>query len=149
MPSPYYLADTNVLLRLNRSNNTDVPAIRRAIRILSARGFRFCYTSQNIIEFWNVCTRPLKQNGYGLSIADTRRRIRQIERLFTLLPDNEQIYPEWRRLVETRSVSGAQVHDARLVAAMLVHGVAYILTLNKRDFIRYPDIAVEHPRDVV
>jgi hypothetical protein len=45
--------------------------------------------------------------------------------------------------------SGVQVHDARLVAAMLVHEVTYLLTLNKRDFMRYPGITVEHARDVV
>jgi predicted nucleic acid-binding protein len=149
MPSTYYLADTNILLRLNTSNDPDFTAIRGAIRSLTARGFRFCYTPQNIIEFWNVCTRPSQQNGYGLSIIDTKRRTREIEGAFTLLPDNERIYPEWRRLVVTHSVSGVQVHDARLVAAMLVHEVTYLLTLNKRDFMRYPGITVEHARDVV
>ena len=149
MPSTYCLTDTNILLRLNTSNDPDFTVIRGAVRSLTARGFRFCYMPQNIIEFWNACTRPSRQNGYGLSIVDTQRRIREIEEAFTLLPDNEQIYPQWRRLVETHSVVGAQVHDARLVAAMLVHGVASILTLNKRDFVRYPGIAVEHPRDVV
>jgi hypothetical protein len=31
---------------------------------------------------------------------------------------------------------GVQVHDARLVAAMKVHGVTRILTINIRDFSR-------------
>jgi hypothetical protein len=56
---------------------------------------------------------------------------------------------EWRRLVVACSVAGVQVHDARLVAAMLAHGVPQLLTLNGRDFARYPGIAVLHPRDVV
>jgi predicted nucleic acid-binding protein len=149
MPSTYCLADTNILLRLNSYKDPDFTAIRDAVRSLTGRGFHICYTPRNIIEFWNACTRPSQQNGYGLSIADTQRRIGEIEGAFTLLPDNEQVYPEWRRLVEAHSVFGAQVHDARLVAAMLVHDVASILTLNKRDFMRYPGIAVEHPRDVV
>jgi hypothetical protein len=42
-----------------------------------------------------------------------------------------------------------QVHDARLVAAMLAHGVPQILTLNPRDFQRYTEITVLHPADVV
>jgi hypothetical protein len=37
----------------------------------------------------------------------------------------------------TYAVSGVQVHDARLVAVMKVHGVAHILTLNAADFRRY------------
>ena len=34
-------------------------------------------------------------------------------------------------------VSGVQVHDARLVAAMVSHGVRHILTFNTADFNRY------------
>ena len=45
--------------------------------------------------------------------------------------------PEWRRLVVNYGVSGVQVHDARLVATMLVHDVTHILTFNTQDFIRY------------
>ena len=72
-----------------------------------------------------------------------------LESRFRLLPDNERIHAEWRRLVVTCSVAGVQVHDARLVAAMLAHGVPQLLTLNDRDFARYPGISVVHPRDVV
>jgi hypothetical protein len=38
--------------------------------------------------------------------------------------------------------SGVQVHDTRLVAAMLVHGVRHIFTLNVADFSRYGEITV-------
>ncbi len=37
----------------------------------------------------------------------------------------------------TYGVSGVQVHDARLVATMLVHGVTHILTFNTSGFTRY------------
>ena len=33
-----------------------------------------------------------------------------------------------------------QVHDARLAAAMLAHGLTHILTFNADDFRRYPGI---------
>ena len=39
-----------------------------------------------------------------------------------------------------RSVSGVQVHEARLVATMRVIGISNLLTLNVQDFRRYPDI---------
>jgi hypothetical protein len=65
------------------------------------------------------------------------------------LPDSERVHKEWRRLVVTHSVAGVQVHDARLVAAMLVHGVSRLLTLNDRDFSRYPGIEALHPLAVV
>ncbi len=37
----------------------------------------------------------------------------------------------------TYGVSGVQVHDARLVAAMISHGATHILTFNTADFARY------------
>jgi predicted nucleic acid-binding protein len=45
-------------------------------------------------------------------------------------------------------VSGVQVHDARLVAAMRVHGVRRILTFNTKDFARFDDIEAVHPADL-
>jgi predicted nucleic acid-binding protein len=45
-------------------------------------------------------------------------------------------------------VSGIQVHDARIVAAMTVHQVNSILTFDLDDFARYSDITVVHPAKV-
>lgn len=50
-----------------------------------------------------------------------------------------------RRLVIAHSVSGVQVHDARLAAAMKIHAVTHLLTLNPADFTRYPHITLVHP----
>jgi predicted nucleic acid-binding protein len=41
-------------------------------------------------------------------------------------------------------VLGTQLYDARLVAAMLAHGIDRILTFNVADFSRY-GVAVLHP----
>lgn len=46
------------------------------------------------------------------------------------------------------SVVGVKVHDARLVAAMHVHGLTHLLTLDDQDFARYPGVTVVHPHDV-
>lgn len=44
---------------------------------------------------------------------------------------------------------GVNVHDARLVAAMLVHGLTDILTFNTKDFARYSEITAVHPTAIV
>jgi hypothetical protein len=56
------------------------------------------------------------------------------------------VHVEWRRLVITHSVAGARVHDARLVAAMRVHAVTHLLTLNTGDFARYREITAVDPK---
>lgn len=137
-----YLVDTNTLLRFADRTHPLHPAIRAAIRKLREGGHRLCTTPQNLIEFWNVATRPLDRNGFGLTPADTDRLLRLIERLFPLLPDSPEVYQEWRRLVVSFGVSGVKVHDARIVAAMMVHSVTRILTFNTTDFVRFTSVGV-------
>ena len=142
------LLDTNILLRLLNPADSEYAFVRSAVDTLVARGDEPCFVTQNLVEFWNVCTRPADWNGFGLTGAEADLRAKLIESRFTLLPDTARIHADWRRLVVACSVSGAQVHDARLVAAMLAHGVTHLLTLNDRDFARYSGISVVHPRDV-
>ncbi len=95
-----------------------------------------------------MCTRPAAQNGYGLSIPETDHRAQLREAGFFRLPDTEKAHAEWRRLVVVHSVCGVQVHDARLVAAMHAHKILHLLTLDEKDFLRYPGITVVHPRSL-
>ena len=132
-----YLVDTNVLLRFADRSHPLHPTIRGAVRLLRASGHRLHATPQNFVEFWNVATRPVERNGFGLAPARADRRLRLMERLFPLLPDSPAVYSAWRQLVVAFGVSGVQVHDARIVAAMSVHSVTHILTFNTRDFARY------------
>jgi len=145
VPAPAHLIDTNILLRIVRRDDPDHGVVDTALARLIEAGAVLYYTHQNIAEFWNVATRPADRNGFGLMVADTDRQIRAIEMGMVLLPDSEAIYHEWRRLVVAHSVSGVQVHDARLAAAMKIHAVTHLLTLNPADFKRYPHITVVHP----
>lgn len=141
-----YMADTNVLLRFISPSDPNHILVRDAIYSLLLQGEEICYTSQNLAEFWNVCTRPTTaRSGFGLSIEQTNRRAQVIERYFTFLPDSEAIHSEWRRLVVDYRVSGVKVHDARIVASMYVYGVTYIITFNLDDFTRYSEITAVHP----
>src|SRR5262245_22504444 len=58
------------------------------------------------------------------------------------LPDVPAVYPQWRQLVVAFGVSGVQVHDVRLVAAMRIHSVTHILTFNVIDFVRYAILGI-------
>ncbi|MCI0495485.1 type II toxin-antitoxin system VapC family toxin [candidate division KSB1 bacterium] len=131
-----YLVDTNILLRFLHRADPRHLIVRAAVRKLRTNGHQLQATPQNYTEFWNVSTRPINRNGFGLTPLETESLLRIAERLFPLLPDSTAIYPGWRRLVVDFGVSGVQVHDARLVAAMLVHNITHILTFNTQGF--YP-----------
>jgi len=148
MAATQYLVDSNILLRWVKPDHSDYPLVVSAIDAIVRRGNVLGYTSQNVGEFWNACTRPVDRNGYGLTPQETDRRAKFFETRLRLLPDSLAVHEEWRRLIVAHDVSGVQVHDARLAAAKRVHGVARILTFNNRDFARFHGIEAIHPRAV-
>jgi predicted nucleic acid-binding protein len=100
-------------------------------------------------EFWNVCTRPAAvRGGLGLSLVETNRKARLIERNFALLPDSLATFEEWRRLLVAYTVTGIAVHDAKLVASMHVHRLTHLVTFNDGDFKRYKTIVAVKPEDL-
>ncbi len=147
-----YLVASNLLLRsVQVSSPLHTPA-NRAVATLLARGERIFLVPQVLVEFWAVTTRPAGLNGLGLPIAAAQAETVRLKQMFPLLPDNALIHPAWENLVHTVGVSGKQVHDARLVAAMHVHGVSHVLTFNGSDFVRFqsvgPGIIVVDPGNV-
>ena len=125
-----YLADTNILLRLVQTQSLHHAEAENAVDKLLKRGDTLFITLQNVSEFWNVCTRPADKNGLGFPIAQTETELSKIEQVFDLLPDTLEVYKNWRELVVKHSVSGIQVHDAKIVAAMKAHNIQDLLTFN-------------------
>ena len=89
------------------------------------------------------------RGGYGLSIAETNRRLTIIEAVFTILPNRPMLTTNGASSVTAHAVQGKQVHDARLVALMQTRGITHILTLNASDFTRYPGIVAISPTSLV
>ena len=139
------LLDSNILLRISKSDDPQHAVIGGALRTLVGQGAPLCYTSQTLGEFWNASTRPRDKNGFGLTVSETDRLARVIERDFEFLPDGLEVHDRWRRLLVEHSIQGIQVHDARLAASMYVHGVDQLLTINVRDFRRFNKLRVLHP----
>lgn len=143
-----YLFDTNIFLRLAEKNSSERPFILDAIRKIRANNQTICFTPQVLAEFWNVCTRPAAaRGGFGLSIEQTERKTNLIQKYFEVLPDTFQTFTEWRKIVSDYKVLGIQVHDAKLVASMMVHKVERLVTLNEKDFKRF-SIKIINPKDI-
>lgn len=145
-----YLIDTNILLRLAKRNDPDRTLALEALQKLKSRNEDLCYTTQVMVEFWNVCTRPLTaRGGLGLTLEATERKARLIEKQFRLLPESLATHQEWRRLVKLHNVKGVQVHDTMLAAVMTVYGITHLLTFNTPDFKRFGNLDVISPADVI
>jgi predicted nucleic acid-binding protein len=143
-----YLADSNILSRLAQPQNPHHAIARRAVISLRRQDTEICLVPQNLIEFWAVATRPITSNGLGLTIDETEYEVRKFKRLFTVYDDIPNIFAEWQNLVLKHNVSGKNVHDMRLVAAMLTHNITHLLTFNTKDFKRFTEITVIDPQNV-
>lgn len=145
-----YLLDTNILLRFIVPEHSLHELTVEATDKLKADHHKLFIAPQNLIELWNVATRPKQKNGLGLTPTRTQQEIDLLKTLFTLLPDKPQIYSEWEHLANIYQVKGVNVHDTRLVAFMLVHNLTHILTFNIKDFQRFnSEIIIVHPEKVL
>jgi predicted nucleic acid-binding protein len=142
--------DRGVLLRLVNRHDPQHAVTRSAVQTLYRRGDALVTTAQNIAEFWSVSTRPTQtRGGFGRTLAETERSVRFLEKYGSVLLDQPSSYAQWKQLVVAYGVSGRAAHDARLVAAMQVANVSTLLTWNAQDFLRYPQLSVFAPADVV
>ncbi len=137
--------DSNVLLRTADPGDPKHEIAVKAISDQIESGETLVITPQIAAEFWNVATRPVDNNGLGMSADETRDEMTRLEGFFSVLDESADVYTEWKRLVVSHGVTGVQVHDTRLVAAMNVCGVTQMLTFIAPDFKRFTGIRVLTP----
>lgn len=148
---PDYLADSNIWLRLAEPDHPMFATADNALRTLDANLDEVYLVPQVIAEYWRVVTSGgSRRGGLGWDIARADHAVQQMEHAFTILTDTPAVYGRWRQIVLAASVTGASVFDARLVAAMLAHGLTHLLTFNDDDFRRYAPwgIVAVNPNDV-
>lgn len=144
-----YLADSNILTALSQKHSSQYFCVKRAMAARRKDKENIFIFPQNLIEFWSVATRPLEVNGLNLSIEQTIIEVRKFRQNFDFVSDLPNLYSEWERLVQKYQVKGKNVHDARIVAAMMQHGITHLLTFNVKDFSRYNEIIVVDPKEFV
>jgi predicted nucleic acid-binding protein len=142
------LLDTNVLLRMAEPAHAQYPEALDATDLLGKQGHTLGLVPQNFYEFWVVSTRPLAQNGRGKTPDEVAAEFAFLESHFVVFPDTPAVFDGWKRLLAAYKVVGKPSHDARLVAAMLAHGITHVLTFHGQDFRRYTGITVLSPAGV-
>jgi predicted nucleic acid-binding protein len=142
------LVDTNVLLRTVQPQSPHHLIAKDALWRLDDSGVELVVAPQVLYEYWVAGTRPLTANGLGMTAQLAEQSIERILDDFHLLRDERGIFSRWRQLVVEYQILGKPAHDARLVAAMLRHGLTHILTFNQEDFERFSGIEVISPEAV-
>ncbi len=144
------LVDTNILVRLNEPTSAHHKDAVASITELRRRGDELIVVPQNLVEFWAIAIRPASANGLGFDTIAAKEQIDQIRLHLLFIPDAEELFDEWQKLVVYHQVSGKTTHDARIVASMISSKIDAILTFNISDFRRYePQIKLIEPQTVV
>src|SRR5437868_2788936 len=100
------LVDTNLPTRLAQPAHPLHQLALDALAVLRQQGERLCLVPQNFYKFWVVATRPVAQNGLGLTVSETQTELAKLKQLFVVLDDTPAIFSEWKRLVTYHQVLG-------------------------------------------
>lgn len=141
------LLDANVLLRLVQTSSVQHAFAVASLGNLQNLKHETVIVPQSLYEFWVVATRPVSNNGLGLSVAECDQFIEKFLAAFPLLEDTTGMFANWRALALANACMGKVAHDARYVSAMALHGINPILTFNTADFKRFASIVVIDPVD--
>lgn len=137
--------DTNLLVYAHREDSEwHMAALGSVTELAEGRG-AWAIPWPCIHEFLAIVTHP-RIFGPPTPLAAA---IDQIEAwlespTLMLLSESESHWPELRTLLKTGKIVGAMVHDARIAALCLQHGVRELWSAD-RDFGRFPNLTVRNP----
>jgi len=131
--------DTNVLLAATDEARQEHEQAVAAINVWPASGLVLYTSGQILREYLAVATRPVGQNGLGMARPDAVANVRALRARLNLLAEDIKVSDRLLELLEKIECSGKQVHDANVVATMLVHGIDTVVTMNVDDFARFGD----------
>jgi predicted nucleic acid-binding protein len=130
--------DTNVLVySAIQSAPLHEPA-RRALYDFQTSGAELWISRQVLREYLAVVTRP-QSFSLPLPALTAAADARQFAKQFRVAQDDADVTAQLLDLMVHVVVQGRQVHDANIVATMLVNDVPRLLTNNSGDFVRYGD----------
>lgn len=129
--------DTNVLLAASDEARAEHEEAVAAINEWPASGMVLYTSGQILREYLAVATRALDHNGLGLARPDAVANVRALRTRLHLLVENVKVSDRLLQLLDGIECAGKQIHDANVVATMLVHGIETVTTLNVADFARF------------
>jgi predicted nucleic acid-binding protein len=129
--------DTNVLLAATDEGGSDHPEAVASLNEWPASGVVLYTSGQILREYLVVATRPIGQNGLGMPQPPAVANVRALRRRLRLMAENEKVADRLAQVLDAVTCTGKQIHDANVVATMLVHGVDTVITSNVEDFARF------------
>lgn len=136
-PTDRAMLDTNVLLAATDEGRAEHDQALEIVNDWPGRGTTLYTSGQIMREYLAVATRPAERNGLGLKLADALANVRAFRGRTSLLAEDGKVADRLLALLDDIECGGKQVHDANVVATMLVHGIDAVITINLDDFTRF------------
>ena len=137
--------DTNVLVYAHRSDGPNHRPALDALSALAGHGSRWAIPWPCVHEFVAVCTGP----AFGDVRTPLEDALRVVEDWLshpacTTLGETERHFSTLAALCRRADLRGGAVHDARIAAICIDHGVDELWSCD-RDFSRFPDLPIRNP----
>lgn len=137
--------DTNILVHAHRRDSRwHAPAVR-ALESLATGRDAWAIPWPCVHEFYAIATHPRIYAPPSTPVqAVAQLRAWRESPSLTLLAEDDPYWPVLESLIERSRLTGPAIHDARIAALCLRHGVHELLTAD-RDFSRFPELATRNP----
>ena len=138
--------DTNILVYAHRRETREHGRALQTVRELAEGRSAWAIPWPCLYEFFSVVTNPRiwKQAASEPVQAEEQIQAWVDSPSMHLIGETEEFWPVLRGLLERPRVRGPVVHDARVAAICLAHGVEALLTRD-RDFSLFPELALRNP----
>ena len=137
--------DTNLLVYAHREDSAWHPAAHRAVTGLAEQRAPWAIPWPCLHEFLAIVTHPrIYRPPTPLAAALAQVDAWLESPSLVLLAETDSYWDALRTCVSAGRVAGPQVHDARVAALCLAHGVRELWT-HDRDFGRFPALVARNP----
>ena len=137
--------ETNLLVHVHRRDSRWHSAAMPVVEALANGREAWAIPWPCVHEFFAIATHPRIYDppSTPMQALAQLRAWRESPRL-VLLAEDDAYWSVLESLVERARVTGAAIHDARVAALCLRHGVHELLTAD-RDFSRFPQLKTRNP----
>lgn len=137
--------DTNLLVYAHRKDSPFHAIANRVITALAEGRSAWAIPWPCLHEFHGIVTHPrIYSPPSTVDQAIAQAEAWMGSPTLQLLAENDLYWTELRALVKKAKVAGGLIHDARIAALCLSHGVHELWSAD-RDFSRFPTLRVSNP----
>ena len=137
--------DTNVLIHAHRQDSAFHPQASLVLRELAQGAAVWAIPWPCLHEFYGIVTHPNRfKPPSTLQQGLDQLQFWQVSPSLRIIGEGPQHLAVLTDLLRKGQVTGPMVHDARIAAICLAHGVRELWTLD-RDFSRFPQLRCRNP----